>query len=343
MKKDKPEVSFKINGKKIDLEKEEPKQSEPPEQSDQNLDNIPVADWKEKRAAEEEQAASFWEEDKPKRPSVPYKKIRKKANLPRKPKKPRNYRKSYSFYFITLTVGAVALGLLFGIVMLQLFSKDDASTTAAINRDDQAPPISANFNDSTTMQVIQTGAFTKKEKGLEMQGNFHANGYPAVLTHDGEYYYLFSGVSFNEEGTERLKEYYNSEGLEMYEKTRTMPEPEENEQNDTENTEMLLTSKQLLMNMTNAALLEEKEKSEELLGTLENHLEQTENWKEDKVFADLRNTLEEIKKEWAKNKQTSSTLQELLIEAVLYYEEAVYAHNGEDREEGNSETKQEPQ
>ncbi|MFB4162923.1 hypothetical protein ACE1TI_03565 [Alteribacillus sp. JSM 102045] len=345
MKKDKPEVSFKINGKKIDLEKEEQNNPGPPETQEHiqlDIEGITIADWKEKRAAEEEQAAAFWENE-PKRPSVPYKKIRKKANIPQKPRKQKNQRKTYPLYFISLTIGAVALGLLFGIVMLQLFSENNSSTSAAIDMNEEDPPIVANFNDSNVMHVIQAGAFTKKAKGLEMQEHLHSGGYPAVLTHDGEYYYLFSGVSFNKEGAESLKEYYEAEGLEMYEKTRTMPEPDENGKGSAKNQELLLTSKQLLMDITEAALQDEEGQKEELVGKIEEHLEQTKNWEDEKAFGDLRKTIEEIQKEWEENTQATSSLQELLIESLLYYEDAVYAHNGEGDNEENTDTNQEPQ
>lgn len=341
MKKDKPEVSFKINGKKVDIEQEKPKQSNPSESPGQDIEKVRVADWKEKRAAEEEQAAAFWEEEyQLKRPSVPYKKIRKKPNIHRKVRKPRNPRKSYPIYFISLTVGAVSLGLLFGIVMLQLFPQNNSPTNAAIDSNEQDPPIEASFSDTTTIYVIQVGAFTEKEKGIEMQEQFHANGYPAVLTHDGDYYYLFSGVSFDEKGAQRLKEYYESEGVEMYEKTRTIPEPQDHDEGSVEEKEKLLTTKELLINLTDEALQDESGQGE-LQTQLDDHLEDTIAWQDDEAFQDLRHSLQEISEEWSEETKSSSTIQELLIEALLYYEESVYTYNGEGEE--NIDGQQEPQ
>ncbi|SDH96345.1 hypothetical protein SAMN05192534_11670 [Alteribacillus persepolensis] len=328
MKEDKPKVSIKMNGKTIEVEKEEPSKENERVEEPLRAQDIPVADWKEKRVAEEEQAASYSNEDMPKRPSIPYKKIRKKANLPRKSYYHRKKQRTYPLYFISITAGAIALGLLFGMVMLQLFSEDRSSpTNAAFNMEDD-PPITADFPDSTALHVLQAGAFTQKEKGVEMQENLHAKGYPAVLTHDGDYYYLFSGVSFQQGALEEVKQFYDQEGLEVYEKSRTIPEPEEREDN-TDTYANLQASKEVLTDVMTAVLGQEAP-NEGLLQRIDEYLAQTESWEEDNIYGQLRQAIADIKEEWTESEQANSALYELLIESSLYYEEAVYHHNETD-------------
>ncbi|RSL32270.1 hypothetical protein D7Z54_16600 [Salibacterium salarium] len=314
MKKDEPDVSLKINGKHV-------KEKTRSEQVQAPSNDFSIIDWNERRAAETEAAAD--REQKPnknKKTGLPLKMMRKKQHLRQTESTENN---PVSLYFISLTGGAAALGLLFGIMLLQFVSAGDTSTGAVID-DQEPPPITAEFNDSLTMYLVQAGAFTNKEKGVEMQNHLLDKGFPGILTYDGEFYYLFSGVSFQEKNSQRLLDYFEEEQVEVYEKTRTVPDPEATENNE-EVTKQLLQAKQILTDTAEAVLDENVD--DELVSNVTNLLEKTESWEGEK-FIHLHESIEKLEEEWSKAKESSSEIQEILIESVLHYEEAVYAHNG---------------
>ncbi|RSL32631.1 hypothetical protein D7Z54_14365 [Salibacterium salarium] len=322
MKKDEPDVSLKINGKHV-------KKKTRSEQEPTPSNEFSIIDWNERRAAEKESAADQKTLSVNKRPGLPLKKIRRKKKRPRQTNGKKN--QPFSVYFISLTAGAAALGLLFGIMLLQFVSAGDSPNGSVVEEEDQEPPpITAEFNDTLTMFFVQAGAFTNKAKGVEMQNNLTKQGFPGVLTYDGDLYYLFSGVSFQEEDSQRLLNYFEEEQIEVYEKTRTVPDPEETEGTD-QVTDQLLHSKQILKDTASAVLEDNGTKKESVLEEMKKFMENTKSW-EEKEFVHLRDSIGQLEKKWKDVEDPSSDIQELLIESVLYYEEAVYARNGVEEE-----------
>ncbi|MFZ4450557.1 hypothetical protein [Salibacterium aidingense] len=318
MKKDEPPVSLKINGEYV-----EKKLS--PEKETTAAEELPIIDWNERRAAEEETAAVREVDNEKKRPGLPLKNNRKKKKHWR-PRMSSEKKEPFSLYFISITAGAAVLGLLFGIMLLQFVSAGDSP--AGTEPEEEPPPITADFNDSLTAYIIQAGAFTKKEKGLEMQTALTDQGYPGILTYDGEYYYLFSGMHFDKKASEKLLQYYEEEGVEVFEKTRHIPDPEEG-QEPARLKENLLEVKQLLKETVKVA--ENEKEGRETAEKLSTFLGNTEEW-EKEAYVHLKEGLEHLKEEWPEKEEASAGFQEAVMEAILYYEEAVYVYNGENRE-----------
>ncbi|WP_240374722.1 hypothetical protein [Bacillus piscicola] len=317
MNKDKPQVSFKINGQKINTQNDSGDEKELPAPV---KEEYTIADWKERQAVEKEQAATYWGVFSPKK---------KRMSLIEKIRQERQ--RSLPLYFFSLVGGAVFIGLLFGMTMLHLFSGDKPSMGAVVEETETELPILAQYSDSLVMHVIQAGAYKEKETGMEMQENLQRKDYPTVLTHDGDYYYLFTGISFDEQGAERLASFYEEEGLNVYQKTRSIPEPKHKQGQEAER-EKLLASKSLIITIAGAVAEEGAEKEQPWLKELDAHLQDTKSWKkqEDTAFAELWGVLEIIRKEGSEANKSASVMQEWLMEAALYYEEAVYVFNEEE-------------
>ncbi|SFE70650.1 hypothetical protein [Alteribacillus iranensis] len=314
MKKDKPDLSIKINGRETSVVPRSSDQEKERTGDETQIEETKIENWQDKRLAEREHAASHWGAyPQPKKGSSLLEKIQKKQRRPR------------LLYYFSLAGGAVFLGLFFGILLLHLFTGDDTSTRAAIQLDDTDTPIITQYNDSFVMHVIQAGAFKEKETGIKMKNNLQAKGYPAVLTHDGDFYYLFSGLSFHEKGIAELKDYYAKEGLDVYEKTRSIPEPNRADDKEEER-QMLLKGKQLIMDIE-STLGGSSDTELPWKQSLNEFLEATEGWTDrGDSFADLRTSLERWK-DTKTEEAASASMQERLMETVLYYEEAVYLHN----------------
>lgn len=322
MKRDKPDISIKINGRETN-KSESPREEERPSQLiEEDKKGTVIADWRDKLASEREQAASHWEAySTPKKGASLLEKWKRKKQRPR------------FLYFFSLAGGAVFLGLFFGMALLHLFPGEESASRAAIDMDMEETPIVSQYNDTFIMYVIQAGAFKEKPTGTNMQDRLKTKGYPTVLTHDGDFYYIFTGVAFNKSGLEQLKTFYEEEGLEVYEKTRAIPDPERKEEDSTER-EQLLSSKELMFDIEKAMSATNKEEESSWREALNSLLDDTATWEErDNAYADLRASLEKFK-EIDEKKPDTIKMQELMMEAVLYYEEAVYLYNeGEQKED----------
>ncbi|SFM06295.1 hypothetical protein [Salibacterium qingdaonense] len=317
MKKDKPGFSLKINGTNVN----ETKNTEPPRE-----ESTPeIRDWKARRHMEEAAAAVGTKQRK--RPRLPLGTNRKKRN-PRRPAANKIFQPP--MYFISLTAGAAVLGLIFGVMLLQFVSAGDSSTGAEPKAD--PPGITADFNDSLTAYFIQAGAFTKKSKGIEMQQSLTSEGYPGILTYDGEYYYLFTGVHLQQKKSDERVSFFEDKGIQVFQKTRTIRDPEPLE-GKKEYQKQLIRVKELLEQAV------DRENGSTGEGTVREAFSDflsEASLPEGGTNTKLKESIQGMETEWPEKGETSAAFQEAFIETVLYYEQAVYEFNGTEAEEEKS-------
>ncbi|MFD2705171.1 hypothetical protein [Salibacterium lacus] len=317
MKKDKPGFSLKINGTNVN----ETKDTEPSRE-----ETAPeIRDWKTRRDMEEAAAAAGTKQRK--RPRLPLGSHRKK----RKPRRPDADKiLQPPIYFISLTAGAAVLGLIFGVMLLQFVSAGDSSSGAEPKA--EPPGITADFNDSLTAYFIQAGAFTKKSKGVEMQQSLTSEGYPGILTYDGEYYYLFTGVHLQQKASDERISFFEEKGIQVFQKTRTIRDPEPMEEKG-ENQKQLIKVKELLEQAA------DKENGSTEEGTVREAFAaflSEASLPDGATNTKLKESMQRMETEWPEKEETSASFQEAFIETVLYYEQAVYEFNGTETEEEKS-------
>ncbi|MGY4689411.1 hypothetical protein [Salibacterium sp. K-3] len=316
MKTDKSDFSLKINGTDVKETKDDGSAAEET--------TPPIRDWRRHRSMEETAAAGGEEKKKPPRLSLDA--IRKNRNIRRQETGAASHP---PIYFLSLTAGAAVLGLIFGVMLLQFVSAGDSS--AGTEPQAEPPGITADFNDSLTVHLIQAGAFTKESKGVEMQKSLTSEGYPGILTYDGEYYYLFTGAHLQQKRSDKRVAYFEDKGVEVYQKTRTINDPETVE-GKADLQKELLQVKDILEQTVDRGHEPEGEKSTR--GSFSDFLSDN-SLPEKETYNKLKASLQQMEKEWPENEETSAAFQEAFIEAVLYYEQAVYEYSGRESTEGN--------
>ncbi|SFP74070.1 hypothetical protein [Salibacterium halotolerans] len=316
MKKDKPGFSLKINGTHVDETKDtEPREETTPE----------IRDWQTTRHMEEAAAAGMAKQKK--RPRLPLGANRKKKKS-RHPVSKKTMKTP--MYFVSLTAGAAVLGLIFGVMLLQFVSAGDSSSGAEPKAD--PPGITADFNDSLTAYFIQAGAFTKKSKGVQMQQSLTGKGYPGILTYDGEYYYLFTGVHLNQKPSDKRVAFFEKEGVTVFQKTRTIRDPEPLNEKKEEH-QQLLRVKELLEQAA------DRENGSAEKGTVRDTFSaflSKAAFPDNDTYTKLKTSMQNMEKNWPEKGETSAAFQEAFIEAVLFYEQTVYEYNGTETEESRS-------
>ncbi|MFB5662881.1 hypothetical protein [Alteribacillus sp. HJP-4] len=312
MKKDKHDVSIKVNGKKLSEEAGRPA---PPDQENSKQEPLAIIDWKDKRLFEQEEAASLAEDSKEdafqkNRPSLPAKLKRKKKSEIMKP----------SLYFLSITAGAIVIGLLFGMMIIQLFSAEATPTTGSAGEED--PALTASYEDRLTASFIQAGAFTGEQKAAEMHSSLQADGFPGMLTHDGDWYYLFVGVAFEEKEAGDMLKTFQGKDIEVFEKKREITEPMIKD-GKKQQREWLLAGKSLLMKTAAS------DDPKEFMNEYEELLNNSQAWKdsEQKEYADFYKGLENVKNVLEDDGELPITMHRETMEAVIYYEEAVHLFN----------------
>lgn len=251
--------------------------------------------------------------------------IEKKRRTVSIPKNQTKDKRSVFLSFLSITGGATAVGLLFGFMTMHLFTESDPPVSASYEEESVA--VIADYGDSHTLYIIQAGAFTSKEKGTEMQKQLRTQGYPALLTHDGDYYYLFTNMSFDKETSEKTARDYEEEGIDVFEKTRTISRIKNAEEDETK--ALLSEIEELFINLTTG-----EREGEGEIDALQTIIEDSSDWSEEESsLRFLRESLIEVEKQMNEEEEMSSTTKEWLMEAILHYEEAIYAIEEEGKEE----------
>ncbi|MDA3129272.1 hypothetical protein ACFPTR_02495 [Aliibacillus thermotolerans] len=284
MKEDKHRVSFKLNGKEMDREKEDKPINHTSTEHTSTHQLKKIIEKKRK-------SATFLDNQKQrKRPLF--------------------------LSFLSITGGATAVGLLFGFFTMHLFTESEPPVNAGYEEENVA--VLADFADTHTLYIIQAGAFTSQEKGTEMQDRLRNQGYPALLTHDGDYYYLFTNMTFDQESSQENLQFYEEEGIDVYEKTRTISRIQSVDEDETK--ALLKEIEEIIIHLTNER---EEERGIETLQTI---IEDTAQWaeKENSSLNNLRNALIEIEKQITSENDMSSVTKEWIMEAILHFEETVY-------------------
>ncbi|WP_377888307.1 hypothetical protein [Alkalihalobacillus sp. R86527] len=203
----------------------------------ENKDCDPEVHKEESAAAEEKEFEWILPERRDAKKVVELKKLRlpkkkypqvesskKKHMLPLKRKKKKKHlasNRSLTLHksVVVSVASAVFIGVLFGFILLMVFSGDDiappssdakdSTEVAAVNTDTAAL--------SLNLKVVQSGVYSTEESALEFQQRLKDNGFPAAII-KSDNYYLMIGVSSTVEGQEALAGYFKGKGEDVYAK-----------------------------------------------------------------------------------------------------------------------------
>lgn len=175
----------------------------------QEKKDIVVHDWKAKRevAAAEEKTANIRTsfdilKKKPKRKSV-IRKSRTKIFANSKGEK-------YSLLILTIsTISAIIIGVLIGIIILNLMVKDSDGDNTSSSISANGEVVTGNESvllPSSDLYILQQGVYQNEDSVLQLEAEFKDKGLPFAYVKDGEKYRVFVAVTDGTESGKQLKE-----------------------------------------------------------------------------------------------------------------------------------------
>jgi len=176
-------------------------------------------------------------------------------HLPARRKSRSSFLSSRPFTWLISTVSAIAIGLIFGFLVLAVFTQgqlnesyrsvvgetfqsaipapeatqetDAAASTATENQADHAQPGSVTPMSlqlpETRLFMAQVGAFTDKESAKMAIDSLVKKGYPHFLHEEAGTYYLFTATTSNRDDILGLASSFKGNGLDVYVKEVTLP------------------------------------------------------------------------------------------------------------------------
>lgn len=176
-----------------------------------------VVDLGERRRDKKKLAVPFWDDGKSnKSPKLPHKKRKKKQRL-------KIDFKALPFGLIGIIFSAIIVGTSFGVMMLTIFTGDNAETVNGPSADVQAlpaievPAVSAEREIPTlAVEIVQGGAFSLVAKGHEAAQVIKNSGFAAALSNTTDPVHLFIGVGLDREQASVISEKYQTNGQEVY-------------------------------------------------------------------------------------------------------------------------------
>ena len=223
-------IVIKINGKTREIEEEK--------QVENDQDKLKVSSWEEKLKAEKELAASHEKMDReeefpwvlPDDPKVviPMKKDKKKITKVKQ--NPSTTVIGLYKKIIFIVSLAIVIGISFGMFAIHLLSKDTSSVPAQVVLQDETNIVDEKNSNETTnsnsqapsyslnLYVIQTGKFTNKNGADLTVSNIRERGFPAEIFEAKGSYYVFIGVTHNQSDAKRLRDIFEEEQIETYDK-----------------------------------------------------------------------------------------------------------------------------
>ncbi|MCA0986218.1 hypothetical protein [Guptibacillus algicola] len=320
----------------------------------ENKDRDPEVHKEESAAAEEKEFEWILPERRDEKKVVEFKKLqlpkkkypqveksKKKHMLPLRRKKKKHLvsqNRSLTLHksVVVSVASAVFIGVLFGFILLMVFSGDDL-----------APPVSSDAKESTevtavstdtaelslSLQVVQSGVYSTEESALEFQQRLKDNGFPAAII-NSDNYYLMIGVSSTVEGQEALAGYFKSKGEDVYAKQWNVSA--EGAVLSKEGVAHLTEGKAFIEELVSMDLngLTDKELTADMLGDVEGRLSE---WSQatpdiealskgdgEELVTSLTGAVAEMK-EYTSNETISSlwVAQQHLLDALVSYQELV--------------------
>ncbi|MBU9721908.1 MULTISPECIES: hypothetical protein [Bacillaceae] len=191
------------------------------EKSKVNRKREKIVDLGSKREEMEEQTGPFWDDGKrDKSPKLP----------PHKRKKNRLPRFSFNFFLnpaFLAVIAAIIVGGAFGTVLLSIFTNGETVSTEIQSQNGGQPVVTENDSQVPlwgeeegvnfvtppvlNFHVVQAGAFSTVEKGMEEAAVFHDQGLPGVIHENPDLQYLFIGGSSDKEELELLTVHYETD------------------------------------------------------------------------------------------------------------------------------------
>lgn len=133
-------------------------------------------------------------------------------------------------------VAAIAIGGAFGIILLKMITNDDSSSIVN-NQNENGTQVEENNSPVTSGElanspipslqlfVIQEGAYSTIDKGMEVAQSLQRENLPATISENSELVYLFMGVSNSRENGEQLTTFFQELGKEPYMKAYEVSQP----------------------------------------------------------------------------------------------------------------------
>lgn len=140
-----------------------------------------------------------------------------------KNKQKNRFFKKYKPY-IGAVFSATAIGIVLGIIMLQLFTVVEGESNVASNRSSSTPSSNqteeqnenATTIDPLTAYVIQGGVFTEEANAIEWSEIFKEHGIPSVIWEREGEYYLFTHLSSTKEQAVKEAEKIKEKDLDVF-------------------------------------------------------------------------------------------------------------------------------
>ncbi|WNF35917.1 hypothetical protein RJD24_15880 [Bacillaceae bacterium IKA-2] len=172
-----------------------------------------IVDLGERRRDKEKLAAPFWDDGKSEdSPKLPHKKRKKKRRL-------QIIFKDLPLGLIGIIISAIIVGTSFGLMMLTIFTGDNAETVSSVQVKPvtSAPAIIDERGIPTlAVEIIQGGAYTLVAKGHETAEMIKDRGFAAALSNTTDPIYLFIGVGLDREQATVISGKYQANGQEVY-------------------------------------------------------------------------------------------------------------------------------
>ncbi|RBW71592.1 hypothetical protein [Bacillus taeanensis] len=229
MKKDDRQISIRINGKETKLEEQDPARETAAAEDnedefqwvlpDQGNISKKVIDFQKHfedrqhgqpimNEEEERQGEPIFAGQRKRKRSGPF--SQKKMSFTTFPKK-----------VIYAILAAIIIGLIFGLLMLMLFTQKNIFSES-MQKSEQSESLPTAAMKAGPLQldlivyVVQGGAYSTQDKGIEAMNNVKENGYAAVLDTNEDPMSMLIGVTLSNEAAGLLSDMYKQNGQDTY-------------------------------------------------------------------------------------------------------------------------------
>ncbi|MCP3741237.1 SPOR domain-containing protein [Rossellomorea sp. BNER] len=139
--------------------------------------------------------------------------------------------RDYTIFLYPL-IGAVAIGITLGFIILNVITEGEQSTPAIAlqeevsSKGEESGETSGSSKkiQAFSLPVLQAGVFATEESANEMQSSIESKGVPAAMISSNEQYYLFVGIGENLDTVKSFGKKLKEKNIEVYAKEFTLPE-----------------------------------------------------------------------------------------------------------------------
>ncbi|TSB46236.1 SPOR domain-containing protein [Alkalicoccobacillus porphyridii] len=186
---------------------------------------------------------------------------------------------SMPWMLMAAAVSAVCIGVSLGVVMLSFFTGgvDEPVLQPAVEVGTTVVPEDEPVSEFQIF-VLQAGAFSTQEAGLQVSETIKQEGYAVIMDDDNETHYLYVGVASSKNQAEQLAAEFKEDGLDVYVKEYVVTKADEE---DSTAFEWLNSAENSLMSVIHATTLASLDSSgEENLEVITDELTELESKRE---------------------------------------------------------------